>query len=363
MDKKKLTSNDVLEALSIRTNEILKIEKDKDDKKNSLNFWLFKFIYLAIYIFILVEIFDNIRDAGVVTLYYVGKSLRSVLSVIFISSMNFTKELIIIFLLFDHIKLFRESKYYKRLYSHDETMKKNKELVFKIIDVFLKITAICLMIVTVTLAGLAMFLFVYFIVMLINGTYIISPLVIFGSILAISILLFKHIQNKFFGSKLIVLKKYYIGAFLALFMGILFFAYEISGYEYVNTLPNGFKVDTKESVFDITEYDKVIVKSDTRLNNIELIVDDNLNDQIRVEFDYYKTSKIKYIYTYNDNNELNLTYTSILDINNETAADVLKLAMATFSNQTMYNYNMFKYPVIRVYVNSENKDKVEVRHN
>ena len=109
MDKNKLTSNDVLEALSIRTNQILKIEKDKDDKKNNLNFWLFKFIYLAIYIFILVEIFNNVRDAGVVTFYYVGKSLRSVLSVIWISSMNFTKELIIVFLLFDHIKIFRES--------------------------------------------------------------------------------------------------------------------------------------------------------------------------------------------------------------------------------------------------------------
>ncbi len=363
MDKNKLTSNDVLEALSIRTNQILKIEKDKDDKKNNLNFWLFKFIYLAIYIFILVEIFNNVRDAGVVTFYYVGKSLRSVLSVIWISSMNFTKELIIVFLLFDHIKIFRESKYYKRLYSHDEQMKKNKELVFKIIDVFLKIFAICLMIISVTLASCSMFLFVYFIVMLINGTYIISPLVIFGSILAISILLFKHIQNKFFGSKLVVLKKYYVGAFLALFAGIIFFAYEVSGYEYVNTLPNGFEVDTKESVFDISQYDKVIVKQDTRLNNIELIVDDNLNDQIRVEFDHYKTSKIKYIYTYNDNNELNLTYTSVLDINDDIVADVLKLAMATFNNQTMYNYNMFKYPVIRVYVNSENKDKVEVRHN
>ena len=82
MDKNKLTSNDVLEALSIRTNQILKIEKDKDDKKNNLNFWLFKFIYLAIYIFILVEIFNNVRDAGVVTFYYIGKSLRSVFLII-----------------------------------------------------------------------------------------------------------------------------------------------------------------------------------------------------------------------------------------------------------------------------------------
>ena len=188
-DKKKITSNDVLEALSIRTNQILKTEKDSKDPKNSLNFWIFKFIYLAIYVFILRVLFDAIRDGGVEIIYFLGKSLRSVLSYIWIGVLDFTKELIIIFLIFDHLKIFTESKYYKRLYSHDEKMKNNKEILIKVITVFLKVFSVCLMITVGVLGALSMFMFIYFIVMLINGTYVISPMIIFGSIFVICLLI------------------------------------------------------------------------------------------------------------------------------------------------------------------------------
>ena len=40
--------------------------------------------------------------------------------------------------------------------------------------------------------------------------------------------------------------------------------------------------------------------------------------------------------------------------------DILKLGVESARKQTLYNYNLFKYPVIRIYVSGENESKVKL---
>ena len=42
----------------------------------------------------------------------------------------------------------------------------------------------------------------------------------------------------------------------------------------------------------------------------------------------------------------------------ENVVDIFKLCVETVRTKTMYNYNMFKYPRIKVYVSTNNYDKL-----
>ena len=84
----------------------------------------------------------------------------------------------------------------------------------------------------------------------------------------------------------------------------------------------------------------------------------NLNDEIRVEFEYFNTADVSYTYFFNEKDDLKIQFDSDISFGVSNFEDVLKLAVETLRNQTMYNYNLFKYPTINVYVNHEDIKKI-----
>ena len=359
MEKNKVTSNDVLEALSMRVNEVLRPAK-KDNKKNNAYFWIFKFLLLIIYIILINWIFEEVRGLGVSIIYLFGVSLRSVLSSIWIVVIGFMKELIILYLLYDHLKIFISSNYYECLYESDKKMKKKKESFFKAVDVFFKIVAGFFLFIVGIFSAVSLLSFIYMIVMLVNGTYLISPLIIALSIFVMCYFTFKFIQNKFYGGKAVITKHHFIVTTLVLILGIAFFGYETSSFEYKNTLPKDFEIIKKEKVFTLEEGQKIKLENVSKLNNMKILTDNELENEIKVVVEYYHTANVKYTYTFNEDDDLKLTFSSSLNFAPDDFEYVLKLFVETFNSKTMYNYNMFKYPNIYVYANSDDIERIKV---
>ena len=127
MNNEKVSVNDVLEALAIRLNDVLRPDKKSKNKKNNAYFWTFKFIFLLLLIWLITIIFNSFEDFGVSLIYIIAKSLRSVLSVIWITSLSYIKGLLILYLLFDNLKIFVESEYYDNLYENNRKLRLKKE--------------------------------------------------------------------------------------------------------------------------------------------------------------------------------------------------------------------------------------------
>ena len=360
----KVTSNDVLDALSIRLNDVLKTgKKGSIEKKNSSYFWLFKLIFLVIYILLISLILNVTRDFGVALIYAFGKSLRSVLSLGWILILSFMKGILILYVVFANLVDFMESDYFKKLYINDKPLFKRKNAIFSGIKVVLQGFSIGFLLIVGFASALSLFVGILFIKLLLDGVYIVSPIVICLAMFAICFLAFKHIQNKFFNTKPEISNSAFIFSIILLVIGVAFFGYETSGYEYKNGLPLGFETIKQVKTFDVSRADRIVIKSYTRLDNLKVYIDETLVDEIRVELEYFDTAEVSYIYTFNDKDDLYLTFTSDLNFEFKDIYDVAKLASATFSNNTIYNYNLFKYPNIRVYANERVAKKITTQHN
>ena len=357
--KEKVTSNDVLDALSIRINDVLKTtRKGTTDKTNSAYFWLFKLILLILYIGLIIGLFDATCKLGVSLIYFFGKSLRSILAFGWQSIIGFTKGITILYLIYSNAVTFTESAFYKKLYHTDKPMEKKKDNFFAVIKVILKAISVVFLVILGLLAAISVFATVIFIKLLLDGVYIISPIIICLSTFALCYLAFKSIQRKFFDTKPAVSHNSIILAVIALVIGVAAFAYETSGYEYKNGLPIDFETIKKVETFDVSRIDKINITADTRLRTIRVLIDNELKDEIRLELEYFETADVSYIYRFNEDDDLDLEITSKLNFKFENLYDIAKLGSATLNNSTIYNYNLFKYPNITIYVNENTAKKI-----
>lgn len=363
MKNNDLTVNDILEALAIRTNDVLRPDKKSKNKKNNAYFWAFKLLYLIIFIMIIKSVFNCFDKVGVSFIYVVGKSLRGILSTVWSVSLSFFKNLIILYLIYDNYKVLVNSEYYSNLYAKNKKLCNRKENIFYVIELVLKVCSVFFMI-AIALLGLAsLYVFVIVLIMLFKNIYIISPFIITGALFLLSLLIFLHIKNNFFEKKQTIVRNHFIFAISILVIGCLAFGYEISSYEVVNNLPSEMELIVKETTFDINDGKKINIINSSKLNNIEIIYDEKLDDKLYISFEYFKTANVKYTYTFNENDDLNLAFSSKLDFHPRNVNDVLELIHSTFNRKTIYNYNLFKYPNIVMRVNPKYENLISIKKN
>ncbi len=359
MEKQKITSNDILELISIKINDTIRPNKKKD-KKNNAYFWIFKCILLLIYIQIIICLLNGIKDLGILAIYDSAKSLRSILSGIWILSLNFIKGLLILYLLYSHFKIFTESQYFKNLYQSERKILKKKKKVVKIIDKVFKIFAILYLIVIGLFSTLSLFVFIYMISMLIDGTFIVSPILMVALIFSIFMLIFKHIQNKFFDTLPVVNRNYVLILSFAIVASICLFGYEIQSFKRDSSLPKGFEMIEKSQNFSLNDGQYVYIDSNSKLDNINLIEDDSLEKEIIIKLSYYRTAKISYVSEFNKYDDLKLRFENDIDLSELDISDISKLFVSTFNSRTIYNYNLFKYPNINIYANKEDFKRIKI---
>lgn len=356
--------DDILDSLSLRVNDILKTDKKIDDKKNNIYFWLFKFLLLIIYLIFINLIFNAIRELGISLIYYVGVSLRGIASFLYSSITIFTQGIVTLYILFKNLAIFMNSNYYKRLYSKDKIMNKKKKNLFGAIYLVLKYLSIPYLIIVSFAAAISLTIFTILAYLSLNGIYSISSILISLTLFALCYFLFRAIQKSFFTSGILVTKKPFYIIFVILFISIILFGYETSSYEYNETLPNDFELEDKEIFFNIADINNVKIKSGSKYENINIYVDDTLENEIRIELSYFPTAKISYTSLFNETDNLLLKFDSKMNFKVENVEDVLKLGIATLENKTIYNYNLFKYPSIKVFTSKKDLSKISlVKYN
>lgn len=355
---KRTEGDDILDALSLRINSTLKTEKKMDDKKNNVYFWLFKCIILVMYLFLINTIFDVVRDVVVDFIYYFSVSLRGMISFAWVVAIEFSSGLITLYLLFKNLKIFMESSYYKRLYSNDKEMCDKKKRFFGVISCVLKYLSVPFLVFVSFLSAIVLALLTLFGYLLFNGIYSVSTILILICLFLICYSLFKNIQIRFFNIGVGVSKKVFSIFVIMLLFSIVLFSYEIGSYDYNSSLPKNFDIESKTMYFDIGNRNEVIIATGSKYDNTNVYIDNTLVDEVRLELEYFDTANIKYTYYFNDDDDLHLRFDSSLDFEIDDFSDVLKLVVETLRTQTLYNYNLFKYPTINIYINHEDAEKI-----
>ena len=352
--------DDILDALSMRINQDLRTEKAIDDKKNNVYFWLFKFLILIVYLIVINAFFELVKELGVSLIYLFAVSLRSVLSTIYMAGITFIQFIFTTYVLLKNLKIFTGSTYYKRLYSKDRYMQKKKRRFFGVIESVLQAFGIVYLvfigIISVFLIGIVIML----ISLALNNLYMFSLLAIVIILLVMCFFIFEEIRSKFFGYKSKIKKEYLYVGLLALIFAIICFGYETNSYKLNPGLPENMETVTHGFNMTLPNIEDVYISSNAKFNNIELKVDESLTDTLRVEVEYYETAKVSYVSYFNDDNNIELRFDGETDFKLKNVQDVFKLGMETIKNKTMYNYNMFKYPKVRVYVSMGDYDRIHI---
>ncbi len=350
--------DDILDALSMRLNQNLRTEKQIDDKKNNVYFWLFKLLILIIYLLIVNCCFELFKYFGVNLIYLFAVSLRSVLSFIFTLGITFLQLLYLSYTILKQLKIFTNSTYYKRLYANDRYMLKRKKMFFNNIEKVLQAIGV-VHLTFVSFIGLILICVVVMVLTLhLNGLHMFSLMAIALSLLGLCYIVFEEIRCKFFGypSKIERGSLYVLVAVFILSMSC--FGFETSKFNINNGLPKDMDTITKSVKMNINEVNNMYISSNAKFNNFELVIDDSLDDEVKMEVEYYKTAKVSYESYFNDNDDLKVKFNGEADIKLENVVDIFKLCVETVRTKTMYNYNMFKYPRIKIYVSTSNYDKL-----
>lgn len=351
----------IIDLLSLRINETLKSERKNTTADNNPYFWIVKFFILVFSIIGISILFDVIREVGTEAIYEINRSLRSILAGIWGFTVSFMKYILILHTVYINVKSFVKSPYYERLYAKDKEMRIKKELLFEKILRILKTLSIPFLVVLLLTGAFALFIFFYFIFIWINGTFIISPFLISISIILISYLAYKHILVGFYDAKYKINRKAYVLILLALLFSSALIFCELKDFKYDHSLPVAFETKKKVTTFDISARDKVIIKSNSKLNNVKVYKNDSLKDEIKIYIEYYDTAKVEYIYEYNDDNSLILTFNSKQNVKITDIPAILGIIEKGLIDKTIYNFNLFKYPNIKIYVNMNNADRIFIK--
>ena len=357
------TGDDILDEISLHINKKLKTEKAIDNQKNNVYFWLFKFLVLILYLIVINVVLYEIKELGVDLINLIFLSLSSVFAGVYSFIMWFITYILNVYILYKNLVLFKDSPYYKRLYKNDVHMYANKVELFDLMETILKALSIAALVIIGFISLIVLSLIVMLIVLMASKIYQFPILITLCFIFALCSFIFAEIEKKFFNVKTIVNKKYIYAAIIGVLVSTIFFQidvfYDNSPYNVSKSLPQPFEVENKRVHFDITNKETIYLKTDAKFNNFEIIVDNNLDDEIVLDFEYYKTAKVSYTNHFSENDDLIISFDSDIKFSNDDFIDLLTLGVESIEKKTIYNYNMLRYPRIKVYVNSENKNKVK----
>ena len=242
-------------------------------------------------------------------------------------------------------------------------MNANKIELFDLLETILKALSIAALVIIGFISLIILSLIVMLIVLMASKIYQFPLLITLCFAFALCSFIFAEIEKKFFGVRTIVNKNYIYTALICTLLSTLYFQidvfYDNSPYNISKSLPQPFEVENKRVRFDITNKDSIYLKSNAKFNNIEIITDNSLKDEMVLDFEYYKTAKVSYSNHFNDNNELIISFDSDIDFTNDDFIDLLILGVESIEKKTIYNYNMLRYPRIKVYVNGTDKNSIK----
>lgn len=154
-----------------------------------------------------------------------------------------------------------------------------------------------------------------------------------------------------------------------LFLGFVIFLVG-AAYFYIETID--YKIDTNLASNivmrdEVLEYeiskDKEFILSNSNTNkNMQLIIDNNLDNKVKIEINYAEMLMLHSNYsTVKSNNKevnrINLDSDLVPDWKN--IVSLYDLGINSLNDKTIYNYNLLKYPLVRVYVHENYRANIK----
>lgn len=149
--------------------------------------------------------------------------------------------------------------------------------------------------------------------------------------------------------------------FILFLVGIVVLHLETRSYEYSSEVPFNFKSEEREILIPLDEDEKLEINNNFNGKNIYFYIDNTLEDEVKIVSRELDINEVSYNQTFKtDENKTVLNIDSEFNLNEDNLYDVFKFAFAILKDKKIYNYTALKYPIIEVYVNEDDKDKIEV---
>lgn len=155
--------------------------------------------------------------------------------------------------------------------------------------------------------------------------------------------------------------KFILIGFVIFVIGIICFTFELKNFNQSRGLTSNFEIKQEVIKYPITNDQNFRITNENTNNNINLYIDNNLSNEVKIIVNYPNISKLKYDYSViNDDINLvsiNFESTTLLDF--DSIKDIYELGLISFRDKVVYNYSLLEQPEIKVFVNEKYRKNIE----
>lgn len=148
--------------------------------------------------------------------------------------------------------------------------------------------------------------------------------------------------------------------FIIFIIGIICFSFEVKAFN-SNPFASSFKMEQEVLEYKIDEEDVYRITNSGIDTNVNLYIDNNLSNKIRIVVSHPVMTKIDYRYLDIDEEEefISIDFDSSLELDFEHLKTLLSMGINGIKDQIKYDYSLLEYPTIKVFVNEKYKDNIE----
>lgn len=157
------------------------------------------------------------------------------------------------------------------------------------------------------------------------------------------------------------MKKYLGTLFLgfALFLiGFAWFYIETMDYEVSSSLTSNFDMNGEAFEYEISSLEKVRITNSGTDKNMKLYIDNHLSNEVRIVVVHPEMVNVKSNVT-RKTKRTNITVKSDVVMDFNGIKNLYDFSVIGLKNKTIYNYTLFQYPEVRVFVNENYRGNVE----
>lgn len=162
------------------------------------------------------------------------------------------------------------------------------------------------------------------------------------------------------------MKKYLFklfAGFIVFLLGATWFYIETIDYSVSSNLSNHISMKVEKLEYEISNDKTFVITNRNSNKNIQLLIDNSITDnKVKVEIDHANILNVasNYYVINDDGKEFNkLDFESALSISKDTVLSLYDLGIDSLRDKTVYNYNLLRYPNIKVYVHENYRENIK----
>lgn len=156
--------------------------------------------------------------------------------------------------------------------------------------------------------------------------------------------------------------KFVLLGFIIFVIGCICFSLELKSFDIKDGLTPNFNIKQKILNYKITSNQIFTITNTKGNDNINLYIDNNLSDEVKIVVSYPEISDLKYDYSSNNNGNINLVninFESEITLDFSNIKDIYRLGIVSFKDKVIYNYSLLEKPKIKIFVNEKYRKNIQ----